>query len=90
MSDFSLLGSILRIKDDDEYLIFDEWGRILGVSLRTFDKLILKGALDEFGMVQFKTINFKTDKMGHLKNALINKIARDDNAKLFKKTLTIH
>lgn len=51
MSDFSLLGSILRIKDDDEYLIFDEWGRILGVSLRTFDKLILKGALDEFGMV---------------------------------------
>lgn len=51
MNDFSLLGSILRIKDDDEYLIFDEWGRILGVSMRTFDKLVLKGALDEFGLV---------------------------------------
>lgn len=51
MNDFTLLGSILKIKDEDEYIIFDEWGRILGVSMRTFDKLILKGALDEFGMV---------------------------------------
>lgn len=51
MNDFSLLGSILRIKDEDEYLIFDEWGRILGVSMKTFDKLILKGALEEFGLV---------------------------------------
>jgi len=53
LSDFTLLGSILRVKDDNDYLIFDEWGRILGVSLRMFDKLITKGALDEFGMIEF-------------------------------------
>lgn len=53
LSDFTLLGSILRVKDDNDYLIFDEWGRILGVSLRMFDKLITKGSLDEFGMIEF-------------------------------------
>ncbi|CAD8191885.1 unnamed protein product [Paramecium pentaurelia] len=90
LSDFTLLGSILKIKDDDEYLIFDEWGRILGVSMHTFDKLILKGALDEFGIVQYKSVNQKFEKLGNLKNALLNKIARDDNAKLFKKTITMH
>ncbi|CAD8195012.1 unnamed protein product [Paramecium octaurelia] len=90
MNDFTLLGSILKIKDEDEYLIFDEWGRILGVSMRTFDKLILKGALDEFGMVQYKSIHQKLDKLGNLKNNLMNKIAKDDHAKLFKKTLTVH
>ncbi|CAK87816.1 unnamed protein product (macronuclear) [Paramecium tetraurelia] len=90
LTDFTLLGSILKIKDDDEYLIFDEWGRILGVSMHTFDKLILKGALDEFGMVQYKSVNAKFQKLGNLKNALLHKIARDDNAKLFKKTITMH
>ncbi|CAK70639.1 unnamed protein product (macronuclear) [Paramecium tetraurelia] len=90
LSDFTLLGSILKIKDDDEYLIFDQWVRILGVSLHTFDKLILKGALDEFGMVQYKSVNQKMEKLGHLKNALLHNIARDKNAKLFKKTITTH
>lgn len=46
-----MLGSIIKEKDaESDYLIFDEWGRILGVTERTFNRIILKHALNEFGM----------------------------------------
>jgi hypothetical protein len=41
-----MLGALMKQKDDDsDYLIFDEWGRILGVAERTFHRIILKHAL---------------------------------------------
>ena len=47
-----MLGSILKKKEeDDDYIIFDEWGRILGVSETNFNRIILKNALQEFGLV---------------------------------------
>jgi hypothetical protein len=49
--DFTMLGAILKEKEtEQDYLIFDEWGRIIGVSERTFNRIILKHALAEFGM----------------------------------------
>ena len=50
--DFSILGSILKKKEqNDDYIIFDEWGRILGVSETNFNRIIIKNALQEFGVV---------------------------------------
>jgi hypothetical protein len=47
-----MLGSILKKnEEEDDVIIFDEWGRILGVSEKTFNRIILKNALQEFGMV---------------------------------------
>ena len=89
LTDFSMLGSIVKEKDSEQdYLIFDEWGRILGVSERTFSRIILKHALQEFGMVHQAEKKDKVSKKKVLQEKLADKIAQDSNAKLFKKAIT--
>lgn len=71
-------------------MIFDEWGRILGVSESTFKKIVLKYALEEFGMVLTEKQKKVGTKMQQMRENLIKKIGKDDNAKLFKKTITMN
>lgn len=58
-----MLGSLLKNQHEDEdFLIFDEWGRILGVSEKTFNRLIMKNALSEFGMSVIEDHKRKKEK----------------------------
>jgi hypothetical protein len=53
-SDFTMLGALLRKREEEDYLIFDEWGRILGITQKLFKQMIVKGALEEFGLAHNK------------------------------------
>lgn len=88
--DFTMLGSILKNHHDDEdYLIFDEWGRILGISEKTFNRIIMKDALSEFGMSVIEDHKRKKEKkLQELQDKVISKIAQDNKANLFKRALT--
>lgn len=53
-----MIGSILKNKEEGDYIIFDEWGRIIGVSERVFKRVMVKGALLEFGeLINQTTLN---------------------------------
>lgn len=87
-----MLAALLRRREEEDYLIFDEWGRILGVTEKLFKLLIVKGSLEEFGIHMGKggytDKKLKVDRQEQQKQNFIQKIAHDDKASLFKKAIT--